>query len=229
MQIMNRTIQIIWVGDESKRPDAYIQSWLELNPAWKVKVWGNREFEEYPWRLRAQLDHRWHNMNELNGVADIMRWEILHDEGGFAVDADGPCIKPLEDWLFKGTSMAACYESEYALPGRIASGYLYALAKNPIVNSIIERIASENAMHDTPAWRALATMQISYEYHSRRPNDADFRVWPSHYFIPDHRWAPPYRGSGPVFSKQMFMTTHGTYKKSLEYDAQQDSYTQSKY
>jgi hypothetical protein len=39
-----------------------------------------------------------------------------------------------------------------------------------------ERIHFENAIQNTCAWRALAKMQISYEYHSRRPSDADSRV-----------------------------------------------------
>ena len=126
---MNKTIHIVWVGDEGKQPDAYIQSWRDLNPDWSVKVWGNREYAEYSWALRRQLDHRWERLNELNGVADIMRWEALYNEGGFGVDADGPCIKPLEDWLFTGTSMAVCYESEHAFPGRLATGYIYAEKK----------------------------------------------------------------------------------------------------
>ncbi|PUE31005.1 hypothetical protein B9Z35_08185 [Limnohabitans sp. Jir61] len=221
---MKKTIHIVWVGDESIRPDAYINSWVDLNPTWEIKVWGNHELENYEWRLKSQLMHRWHTMKEMNGVADIMRWEIIHNEGGFGIDADGPCIRPLEDWLFEGTKMAACYESEYALPGRIASGYLYCMPKNEIVNTIIERIAKNNRMENFPAWRALATMQITYEYHKRRPVDPEFRIWPSHYFIPQHRWAPQYQGLGPVFSKQMFMSTHGTYKQTVNYDSTQDEY-----
>jgi len=225
---VNKTIHIVWVGDEGKRPDAYIQSWRDLNPDWSVKVWGNREYAEYPWSLRRQLDHRRESLNELNGVADIMRWEALYNEGGFGVDADGPCIKPLEDWLFTGTSMAVCYESEHAFPGRLATGYIYAEKKHPIIKSIIDGIQQQPQCDVLPAWRALATMRLTYEYHKRRPADAELRIWPSHYFIPEHRFAPAYRGDGPVFARQMFMSTHRSYKPTSNYDAKTDIYIYSK-
>jgi len=224
---MNKTIHIVWVGDETKCPEAYIQTWRDFNPSWLVKVWGNREYNDYSWVLRTQLQHRW-AINEFNGVADIMRWEALYDEGGFGVDADGPCVRPLEDWLFEGTQMAVCCESEQALPGRLATGYIYAEKGNPIIKSIIEGIATQPQCDTLQAWRALATMRLTYEYHKRRPQDAELRVWPSHYFIPQHRWAPPYTGPGPVFARQMFMTTHGTYKSTQEYDPLVDRYDQGR-
>jgi hypothetical protein len=124
--------------------------------------------------------------------------------------------------------MAACFESEQALPGRIASGYLYSNPRNPIVGAILDRIEKNSRMKNIEAWRALATMQVTYEYHLRRPLDSEFRVWPSYYFIPEHRWALPYKGTGPIFSKQMFMTTHGTYKNSYEYNSDIDEYNNAK-
>ena len=224
MSDLNKTIHIIWVGDEGKRPDAYIKTWRDMNPGWVIKVWGNKEYSEYPWVLKHQLHYRWHVVNELNGVADIMRWEVLYNEGGFGVDADGPCIRPLDDWLFSGTRMAACLESEYALPGRLATGYIYAEKAHPLVRAVIDGIQNQPQCDLLAAWRALATMRLTYEFHKSRPSDEEFRVWPSHYFIPEHRWAPPYQGVGPVFAKQMFMTTHSSYKGTTEYNPEQDLY-----
>ena len=56
------------------------------------------------------------NRQVWEGVADMMRWEILDQHGGFAVDADSICIRPLEDWLFE-PRIFACWENEIARPG----------------------------------------------------------------------------------------------------------------
>ena len=38
-------------------------------------------------------------MNELAGKADILRYELLYEHGGFFIDADSECINPLDDFL----------------------------------------------------------------------------------------------------------------------------------
>ena len=76
-----RKIHIVWVGDESKRPNNFIQTWRDMNPGWEVKVWGNREYEAQNWVNKAHMEAMWGN--QLHGVADMMRYEILYNEGGF--------------------------------------------------------------------------------------------------------------------------------------------------
>jgi len=62
---------------------------------------------------------------ELNGVADIMRYEILFNEGGIALDADSLCLRPLEDWVLEPAAFAA-WEHEHIRPGLIAAAALVA-------------------------------------------------------------------------------------------------------
>ncbi len=81
-----KRLHIIWIGDEGKRPDAYIQTWMDHHPEWEFKLWGNRELLERPWinqhHMAAMAAQEW------CGVADLMRLEILYEEGGVVVDAD---------------------------------------------------------------------------------------------------------------------------------------------
>ena len=209
-----RTIHVVWVGDESMRPDPFIDTWRILNPQWNVRVWGNHDLATVLWKLREHLDFRMHGTGELHGVADIMRWEILFREGGFAIDADGPCLRPLEDWLFEGAAMAACLESEVGLPGVIANGYVYARPQHPVVGRILRLIGEMTPDDRTSAFRALGPGPLTTAVNEI---PGAVRIWPSHYFIPNHRAAPPYRGDGPVFAMQHFMSTHGTYGKSQDY------------
>ncbi|MBV8662591.1 MAG: glycosyltransferase family 2 protein, partial [Hyphomicrobiales bacterium] len=35
-----RTIHVVWIGDETRRPDNCIDTWRDQNPDWRVVVWG---------------------------------------------------------------------------------------------------------------------------------------------------------------------------------------------
>ena len=70
---------------------------------------------------------------ELNGVADIMRYEILFNEGGIALDADSLCLRPLEDWVLESAAFAA-WEHEHIRPGLIAAG---AMGRSRAMNFLV--------------------------------------------------------------------------------------------
>ena len=99
-----KTLHIIWVGDDRKRPDNCIRTWVERNPGWTVTLWGNDDLANYGWYNARHM--REMAPLELNGVADLMRWEILYNEGGFVVDADSSCTRPLDDWLLESEAFA---------------------------------------------------------------------------------------------------------------------------
>lgn len=46
-----RTIHMVWVGDENKRPDNCIETWWRKNPGWIVRIWGNRELTSLEWTI----------------------------------------------------------------------------------------------------------------------------------------------------------------------------------
>lgn len=62
-----------------------------------IQIWGNAEYDQTAWtndqHMAAMCDR------ELNGVADMMRWEILQAHGGIVVDADSIALRPLDDHL----------------------------------------------------------------------------------------------------------------------------------
>ena len=106
-----KKLHIVWVGDESKRPDNCISTWVRLNPDWEIRVWGNADLAKESWRNAKHIVDM--SSRELNGVADLMRYEILYYHGGFAIDADSVCVKPLEDWLLNAPEFT-CWENEIA-------------------------------------------------------------------------------------------------------------------
>ena len=80
-----KIIHQIWVGDQSKRPDSLIQTWIDMNPSWEHILWTEENMPELT--NQKQFDA----MNELAGKADILRYELLNTHGGFFIDADSSC------------------------------------------------------------------------------------------------------------------------------------------
>jgi mannosyltransferase OCH1-like enzyme len=147
--VIPKKIHIIWVGDETRRPNQWIQTWIDSHPSWDVKVWGNDDLKSYQWRCQNQIDmcikaEKW------EGVADIMRYEILHDYGGIYIDADSVCLKPLDDLLPSAKSFFAVYEHEIYSPGLIANGYMGCVASHAIALQLMEAV--QNMKHPLKKW-----------------------------------------------------------------------------
>lgn len=201
-----RTLHVIWVGDESKRPDNCIATWREHNPGWTVRVWGNEELAGYGWINAAHM--RAMAQRELNGVADLMRWEILYQEGGFVVDADSICLRPLEPWLFEGEA-CACWENELVRPGLIAAGYVASRPENPFFGQMILDLQNTPSVVDRMAWQTVGPQFLTESV--RTHGYAGLTVWPSHFFIPRHFTGQEYSGGGTVFAAQAWGSTLGLY------------------
>lgn len=209
---ISKKIHIVWVGDESKCPINCIDTWRKLNPLWEVKIWSNQDLLSYGWYNSKHIESMW--SQELNGVADLMRWEILYREGGFALDADSICIRPLEDWLFEPECFT-CYENEIVRPGLLAAGYVYARPNSSFIRTIIEDLYVKPSVTENRAWFTVGPMQLTRIWQQTRY--AGLTIYPSHYFIPNHPETPYYKGTGHVFAKQFWASTKNSYDKLHEY------------
>ncbi|WP_347322296.1 glycosyltransferase family 32 protein, partial [Ralstonia pseudosolanacearum] len=202
-----KTLHFIWIGDEAKRPDNCIQTWARLNPDYQIKIWGNDTLGQHTWLNARHMDAMLER--EFNGVADMMRWEILYREGGIVVDADSICIRALDDALLDCEAFA-CWESEIARPGLIAAGYFGCRAKNPFVHQIMQDIHREPSVVHDRAWKTVGPQRLTESY--RRYQYHPLRILPSHYFIPEHFTGVKYSGPGPVYANQMWGSTKNAYQ-----------------
>jgi mannosyltransferase OCH1-like enzyme len=81
---------------------AWQRSWLEHNPGWKHRVWGEADLDGLPMVNRALYDAAGRETAHLPPVdtirwrVDVARLEILHRHGGIYVDADAECLRPLD-------------------------------------------------------------------------------------------------------------------------------------
>jgi mannosyltransferase OCH1-like enzyme len=201
-----KLLHFIWVGDEAKRPDNCMQSWRALNPGWDFQLWGNAELERLDWFNRSHMTAMYDR--ELNGVADMMRWEILLANGGVVVDADSIALRPLDDHLLDCQAFA-CWENEIARPGLIAAGYFGCVPGDPLVKQIITDIAAEPSVTHDMAWKTVGPQRLTDSY--RKYRYSQLRLYPSHYFIPQHFTGLVYEGPDPVYAHQLWGSTRSAY------------------
>lgn len=201
-----KVLHLTWVGDDSRRPNNCIQTWIDQNPTWTVKVWGNEDLAQQEWVNARHIKEMWNR--ELNGVADLMRWEILYNEGGIVVDADSVCVRPLDDWILEADAIA-CWENEITRPRLIGCNMIGAVPQNPFIGQIIQDLHQlPTVIHDM-AWKTVGPLCITQAYFKYRYTG--LTILPSHFFIPDHFSGVHYQGSGIVYAKQEWASTHQSY------------------
>jgi hypothetical protein len=179
-----RIIHVIWIGDERARPEQNIATWRNNHPAWEFRLWGNAELERVPWRGKRQIDI-YRAGGCWNGIADLMRYEILFEHGGVYVDADSTSVRPLDSWLL-APRMIAAWESEKHRPGLIATTFIGSVPQHPALAAIIRATSRMN----TPMWRRTWTIE---RWSGLRPH---FRYSPS---------TPAWEMVGPGFFTKMIL------------------------
>ena len=201
-----KQLHLIWVGDDTKRPDNCIRTWADTNPDWIVKLWGNDDVRERTWANARHMAAMWDR--ELNGVADLMRWELLYTEGGIVVDADSVCVRPLDDWLLESEAIA-CWENELTRPQLIACNMVGSVPENPFFGRIIEDLHARPSVVDDMAWKTVGPMCLTEAFLKYRYTG--LTILPSHLFIPDHFSGVHYSGGGLVYARQEWASTHRAY------------------
>jgi mannosyltransferase OCH1-like enzyme len=178
-----KKLHMIWVGDEAKRPQQSIGSWKEKHPDWEFRLWGNAELDGIGWKARRQID-LFRASGHWEGVADLMRYEILDEYGGVYIDADATCMRPLDDWLLD-IPMFAIWENERHAPGLVANGFIGSHRRHPALDAIV-RVTSRMK---TPVWQRTR----------------DIEGWNG--LRPRFRYAPvdPWKTVGPVFFTRMIL------------------------
>lgn len=199
-----KILHIIWVGDETKRPDQLIDSWRLHHPAWEVRVWGNAQLVETDWQCRHQL----YELGERDcaAVADAMRWEILRDHGGVCVAADSVCLRPLDEALLDLEAFT-CWESETASPGQLCAAYVGCGSGNALISRIVADIAADPSLAEQSMSDAVGSGRLTRT--CAEMGYAALTVLPSASFVPRH----PRAASTPLaiepFACELWATSLG--------------------
>ena len=197
-----KVIHVFWIGDQSKRPSAWIDSWRVMNAGYDIRLWTNSEVSSQTWAL-PDLINKWFR-KEIAGAVDIMRWEVLYRFGGIAIDADSECIRPLDNWLLE-TECFAAWENEISRPGLVATGALGCVPGHYLFRQVLIDIKEDKDPFSGAAWQKVGPQRLTNTI--ARHSNLPITIYPSHYFYPKHYTGRKYEGSGQIYARQFWKST----------------------
>jgi mannosyltransferase OCH1-like enzyme len=200
-----KVLKHIWIGP-NLAPFRWMNTWKEKHPDWQYSVFDNAQ-------LQSRTFHNQHLIDEYMdrklyaGVADLIRYEILYEAGGFIPEADSVCLLNTDPlWVEDSESCYTVYENEKHRPNYVSP--IYACnPKNKFLEIIIEHL------HQCPAHKlrnkvyvSTGNLFLAEMIKAHRPR---IKIFPSHYFIPSHYTAidEQYTGTDPVYAEQYWGST----------------------
>jgi mannosyltransferase OCH1-like enzyme/glycosyltransferase involved in cell wall biosynthesis len=207
-----KIIHQLWIGDQSKRPQRLMDTWREMNPTWEYILWTEEEIARrgIVFECQDKINDIW----EINGKADIMRWEILYQIGGVFLDADSISIAPLDEELFlvRAARGFSIYENEVVRKGLVCCGAMGFPAGHPLLRELMDTIKQTELRPqycNLKAWCTVACVPLTKALDSGRY--PDFTVFPSYMFVPHHFTGARYQGHKKVFGHQVWGSTYHNY------------------
>ena len=199
----------IWIGSLSALTNL-MKTWKDKHPEFEYILWTEAEIEKRG--IVFECSRQIELMSEINGKADIIRWELLYKYGGYFVDADSICINPFDDFFENNTGFAT-FENETVRKGLIATGTMGFMPKHPICRDIIDWIKTADAeriIQIHRAWYSVGPGLLTKMLETRKYTD--IAIYPSYCFLPHHFTGPKYKGHKKIYGYQEW----GTAKQSYE-------------
>lgn len=200
----------IWIGPKSP-PTILMKTWEDKHPDFEYILWTEDELLRREMELTCiyQID----TINEINGKADIIRWEILKKYGGVFVDADTICIEPIDEY-FMCKSGFACFENENIRGALVATTYMGFTPNHPVCTDIVKWISeSDEAQYNIKnlrAWGSVGPALLTRFLDTGKYRSC-FSVFPSHCLLPVHFTGDIYMGHEKVYAYHEWGTAKGNY------------------
>lgn len=149
-----KVVHFIWLGPRPFPPYSVenVRTWMAQNPDWTFKYWTDRDrsppcngmerilVQQFPFQV---LGSRFADSENYGEKSDILRYEILFQEGGVYVDHDANCLQPF-DGLHSAYDFYCCLEAPHPLMAgsRITcgNGVIGARPGHPVIGKILEVI-----------------------------------------------------------------------------------------
>jgi hypothetical protein len=147
-------VHFIWLGPRPFPPESVenVRTWIANNPGWIIKFWTDRDrdppcegmekilIKDFSFLKLGQCFEQSQNWGE---KSDLLRYEILFQEGGIYVDHDANCLRPF-DGLNRGYDFFCGLETPHEpFVGRsvtCGNGVIGSRSHHPMVARIIHLI-----------------------------------------------------------------------------------------
>lgn len=195
--IVEKNIHQIWVGPY-EMPVLWMNTWKEKHPDWKYFLWGEDKIGEFK---NKDLINRCIEEKKYHGAADIMKYEILYNFGGFLAPADSECLNPIDELLNIKEDCFACYENEEKRPGLI-SPQIGSTKGNGLMETMVGKMSKLTRVVepwiDTGNFIFTKTIgELNYP----------IKIYPSYYFIPEHFNGFKYSGIDKIYATHKWWTS----------------------
>jgi GT2 family glycosyltransferase len=204
-----KIIHQLWIGPKP-RPSKFMATWKDKHPDYEYIMWNEEELSKSD--LLLECVSRINEIEEINGKADIIRWEILYHYGGLFIDADSICIEPF-NYLIEQHKPFCGYENETARPGLVATGTMAFPKNHPLPRGAINYIKLNEvsrAKTGKMAWRTVGPELLTKLLQTNLFSDVV--VYPSYYFLPKHLTGLQYMGHSIVYAYQEWGSTKQNYE-----------------
>ena len=204
-----KIIHQLWIGPKQP-PTKFMDTWRDKNSEFEYIRWNEEEIRKRG--LKLECTERINEMEEINGKADIIRWEILYKYGGVFLDADSICVEPIDDVLMNCECFAG-WEHEKLRSGLIATGTMGFPPKHPLVKDAIEWMKSNCVSVQKTgkrAWINVGPGLLTRMYNTGKYKD--LTVFPSYTFLPIHCTRAEYSGHGKIYAYQEWGSTRQNYE-----------------
>jgi mannosyltransferase OCH1-like enzyme len=103
-----KKIHQIWLG--SPFPDRFkgwCNTWKQFHPTWEYKLWTDADLPN----IEITKKEIFKTSTNWGMKSDILRYEILRQQGGLYVDTDFECLRPFDDLLYLRFFVGLSYDS----------------------------------------------------------------------------------------------------------------------
>lgn len=201
-------IHQLWIGPKP-RPSKFMDTWKNMNPDFEYIWWSENELEKR--NITLECTDAIEAMEEINGKADIIRWELLYRYGGVFIDADSICVNPLDKHIMSKKAFAG-YENEKVRPDLVATGTMGFPPNHPLCRAAIDYILNnktDNKSTGKRAWATVGPMLLTRLYQTGKY--MDLHIFPSYYFLPIHYTNTTYTAHSMVYAYQEWGSTKQNY------------------
>jgi len=151
-----KKIHQIWLG--GRLPEKYVRltkTWQEFHPTWEYRLWTDRDADRIQMSKRNIFDAC---VNK-GMKSDILRYEILSQQGGLYVDTDFECLRAFDDFMYLDFFAGISYDGDMVL----YNGLIATIPHHPIIELCSDALNKKYA-----GKCAMTIMNATGPYHFTR-------------------------------------------------------------